>query len=79
MKDDNFYKDGYEDFYKNNDGDLIWWTNPVDKVGPILFSFDKKQVFDFWSEYPDKLTPEQIKIFKRENPELAKLKETNHN
>lgn len=52
MKDDNFYKDGYEDFYKNNDGDLIWWTNPVDKVGPILFSFDKKQVFDFGANTP---------------------------
>ena len=76
MKDDNFYKDGYEDFHKNNESDLIWWTNPVDKVGSILFSFDKKQVFDFWSEYPDKLTPEQIEIFKKENPTLAELKPT---
>ena len=42
--------------------------------GAIPFSFDKKTVFNFWQDYPDKLTPEQIEIFKKENPYLASLK-----
>lgn len=78
MKDDEeFYKDGYEDWSKHNENDKIWWTAPIDTVGGIAFSFDKKTVFDFWQDYPDKLTPEQIAIFKKENPYLARLKETN--
>ena len=45
MEDDNFYKEGYEDFYKNDESDLIWWTAPIEKIGEILFSFDKKNAF----------------------------------
>ena len=74
MEDDNFYKEGYEDFYKNDESDLIWWTAPIEKIGEILFSFDKKTVFNFWKDYPEKLTSEQIKIFQKENPNLAELR-----
>lgn len=74
MTDDDFYKDGYEDWHKNENSDVIWWTAPIDQKGNILFTFDKKTVFDFYSDYPDKLTAEQIKIFKKENPTLAELK-----
>ena len=74
MKDDNFYKEGYEDFYKDDEDDLIWWTAPIEEIGTILFSFDKKTVFNFWKDYPEKLTSEQIKIFQKENPILAELR-----
>lgn len=74
MRDDNFYKEGYEDFYKNNESDLIWWTASVENIGAALFSFDKKIVFNFWEDYPEKLTGEQIKIFQKENPILAELR-----
>lgn len=30
------------DFYKNNQGDVIFWRDNVDKVGEFEFSFDKK-------------------------------------
>ena len=70
---------GYEVFQREK-GNLIWWVNYFDddkrEIGEFLFSFDRKTVFNFWTDYPDKLTPEQIKIFQKENPTLAALKPT---
>ena len=55
-------------FYKNNPSDAVWWVNNPEKVGEWLFSFDKKTVFNLFSDYPHKLTPEQKAIFDKENP-----------
>lgn len=55
-------------WYKNNAEDEIWWKD-TDSVGEWLFSFDKKQVFNMFADYPHNLTPEQKKIFDEENPE----------
>ena len=66
--------DDCEDFQRKK-GNLIWDTGRIDRIGEFLFSFDKKTVFNFWTDYPQKLTKEQIEIFKREKPELARLKE----
>ncbi len=46
----------------------------VTPIGPMYFSFDKKRIFNFWPDYPDKLTTEQIKLFNKHNPVLARLK-----
>ena len=56
------------DFYKNNPNDKIWWVDNLDKVGEILFSFDKKKIFNLFEDYPQNLTTEQKKIFDAENP-----------
>lgn len=56
------------DFYKENPGDLIWWKETPDTTGEFLFSFDKETIFNLFSDYPWKLTPEQKEIFDRENP-----------
>ena len=48
----NEYKNGY-DFYKDSETDQIWQVDNHDQEGPYLFNF--------WTDYPDKLTPEQIK------------------
>lgn len=68
-------KNGY-DFYKHNESDPIWHATriDVDERGPYLFSFDCETVYNFWTDYPEKLTPKQIKIFKKENPTMAELK-----
>lgn len=55
-------------FYKNNDTDQIWWVDNIEKVGEHLFTFDKKQVFNLFEDYPYKLTKEQKEIFDKENP-----------
>lgn len=52
---------------KNEPGDRIWWLQDGSK-GSWCFSFDKKQKFYMFQDYPDKLTPEQKAIFDKENP-----------
>lgn len=61
-----------EKWYKADENDEIWWLDD-DKVGDMVFSFDKKTYFRLWMDYPDKLTPEQKEIFDKENPMLASL------
>lgn len=56
-----------DEFYKQNEDDLIWWLDSESK-GEWLFSFDKITVFNLFSDYPWKLSPEQKKIFDEENP-----------
>lgn len=60
MSDDNFYKE--------DPSNQIWWVDTSDKDGEFLFSFDKKQVFNLFEDYPNNLTPEQKEIFDKENP-----------
>jgi len=55
-------------FYKNEPDNKIWWVDNPETVGEWLFSFDKKEVFNMFRDYPDKLTPEQKAIFDEENP-----------
>ncbi len=61
------------EFYQK-DGGTIWWVDDVTQKGKILFSFDREKIYNFWKDYPDKLTPEERAIFARENPTLAGLK-----
>lgn len=59
-------------FYKNNAADKIWWVdNAKDEKGVFLFSFDKKKVYNLFSDYPWKLTSEEKAIFDKENPSWA--------
>ena len=59
-------------FVKNRKKDTIWWVDNADEViGEWLFSFDKDNIFNTFSDYPDKLTKEQREIFDKENPEWA--------
>ena len=55
-------------FYKNNRSDKIWWVDTSDRVGEWVFSFDKKELFNMFADYPHKLTPEQKELFDKENP-----------
>lgn len=61
-------------FYKNDEKDQIWMADTLGSKGEFLFSFDKKSIFNFFTDYPDKLSDEQIEIFKKEQPMLAELK-----
>ena len=55
-------------FYKNNKDDTIWWKE-TEQIGVREFSFDKKEVFNMFADYPYKLTQKQKEIFDKENPE----------
>lgn len=56
------------EFYKENKDDLIYWVDDPRIIGEYFFSFDKKKVFNLFSDYPWKVTKEQKDIFDRENP-----------
>ena len=60
-------------WYKNNPNDKIWWLDNVERIGEHVFSFDKKNKFNLFRDYPHKLTPEQKKIFDKENPKWAEF------
>ena len=59
-------------FVHEKENDVIWWVEaPIENDGEFLFSFDKQTVFNLFADYPWKLTPEQKRIFDRENPYWA--------
>lgn len=68
-------------FEKNNESDQIWWCFEGDLIdgvfyedeGPLLISFDKKKIYNLWTDYPGKLTPEEKEIFDKENPFWAEF------
>lgn len=56
-------------WYKENPTDKVWWLdNGAERCGEFVFSFDKKQSFNLFADYPYKLTKEQKAIFDKENP-----------
>ena len=57
--------------YKNNPTDAIWWVDTSDKDGEFVFTFDQKEYFNMFQDYPHKLTAEQKAIFDKENPYWA--------
>ena len=67
------------DFYKEEADHTIWRVSALDEndeciIGPALFSFDKITVYNFWSDYPHNMTPEEVEIFDREQPYWASLR-----
>lgn len=61
------------DFYKESQNSEIWLIDDLDEIGQFLFSFDKKTIYNFWTDY-DKLSDEQKAIFNKEFPTMAALK-----
>ena len=56
-------------------GYSVWWEK-TDQIGLMIFSFDAGvHAFNFFTDFPQMLTPEQVRIFKKEYPTLANLKD----
>lgn len=53
---------------KNSPRDKIWWKDILDDEGTWIFSFDKKKEYYFFGDVPYALTPEQMALFEKENP-----------
>ena len=59
---------------KNNPTDNIWWLDNAEETkGEWLFSFDRKTIYNMFSDYPHKLTPKQKELFDKENPYWAEF------
>lgn len=63
-------------FYKHYRSSKIWYISDIELIGSHYFSYDKEIVYNFWSDYPDKLTDDQIRQFKVDNPIMAGLHPT---
>lgn len=63
--------DRSDKFYKENPSDAIWWLDTSESDGLFVFSFDKVETFNLFADYPHKLTPDQKRIFDKENPHWA--------
>ena len=63
-------------FYKKKRGDTIWWLK--ESGDEHKFSFDKENVFNLMTDYPDKLTTGQKEIFDKENPYWVKRLQKMH-
>ena len=59
------------DWYHKEENDVIWWRDNLNSFGEYLFSFDKKNTFNLFQDYPWKLTKEQKEMFDKENPYWA--------
>ena len=61
-------------FFKNKKTDRIWWVNNLgEKIGVFEFTFDKEKIYNLFQDYPHALTPEEVEIFDKENPEWAEF------
>ena len=58
-------------FYKNKESDKVYWVDNDEQIGVYEFSFDQEKIFNLFEDYPNKLTPEQKRIFDTENPYWA--------
>ena len=63
-----FNLEGYSDFYKDSEDSKVWWIDKIDVLGEILFSFDKKKIYNIFLDYPHSMTEEEVRIFDSENP-----------
>lgn len=62
-----------EIFYKEKPGNKIWMVDNLEEIGPMEFSFDKQTIYNYWSDFPDKLNKEQLELFCKENPYWAEF------
>lgn len=79
-------KNDIYEFYKENEHNKIWKVEhyiilDIEKgitpdnvdgiIGELLFSFDKKKIYNLWRDYPYNFTEEEIRIFDKEQPYWA--------
>ena len=55
-------------FYKKKDNDKIWLVEKIGYIGKLLYSFDKKNIYNLWTDYPHNFTKEEKEVFDKENP-----------
>ena len=55
-------------FYKKKDNDKIWSVEEIGYIGKLLYSFNKKNIYNVWTDYPHNFTKEEKELFDKENP-----------
>ena len=60
-------------FYKKKDNDKIWSVEEIGYIGKLLYSFDKKNIYNLWIDYPHNFTKEEKELFDKEYPYWKKF------
>lgn len=60
-------------FYKKKDNDKIWSVEEIGYIGKLLYSFDKKNIYNLWTDYPHNFTKEEKELFDKEYPYWKKF------
>lgn len=73
LSDTETVRDDLYEFYKDEDhpDNVVWEVDHIGFIGELLFSFDKKKIYNLWQDYPHNFTPEEKEIFDREYPYWA--------
>lgn len=60
-------------FTKDEDkpNNIVWEVEEIGSIGKLLFSFDKKKIYNLWQDYPYNFTAEEKRIFDKEYPYWA--------
>lgn len=59
-------------WFKHSPDSRVWWKE-TNEIGLFIFSFDRKKEYNFYRDFPEKLTPEEERIFREEEPILGKF------
>ncbi len=64
-------------FYKISETDKIWWVgdlcHDVILYGKDWITFDRKKIYNLWTDYPHNMTPDEVELFNREHPQRAEF------
>lgn len=62
-------------FTKDEDSpnNKVWEVYEQGVIGKLLFSFDKKKIYNLWEDYPHNFTKEEKDIFDKEYPFWAEF------
>ncbi len=62
------------DFQKKSRKSKVYWTAPAGEcIGVMLFSLDKKNIYNLFYDFPHNLTDEEVKIFCKSEPFWAEF------
>lgn len=59
------------DFYKDEPNNIVWEVEDLDSFGKLLFSFDKENIYNLWTDYPHEFSKKEREIFDKEYPYWA--------
>lgn len=54
-------------FSKWRENDKVYMVDDG-TIGSLLFSFDKKKIYNLWTDYPNAFSKEELEIFNEEYP-----------
>lgn len=58
---------------EDNPNNKVWEVYEQGVIGKLLFSFDKKKIYNLWEDYPHNFTKEEKDIFDKEYPFWAEF------